>query len=221
MAIQQNWDNSRLGDYLLYDYWRPYNGWCVLAGFDYEAASVKNIRYNRDVTLDPFIISPPGGFNPPLEHGIESEAELKKIEKNVDRLSDFWLSGDKDDDEGESPKYFIEWALSKRFRPDWLNWAIENKLYTPGEPTSEAITQPLIVEQPLSSTVHHSDKLQILKQAANRFWANADPCDSGTHPRARDVEAWLQEKGFVKTLAKSASTIIRPKWAIVGRRKDE
>ena len=121
MAIKQNWDNSRLADYLLYDLWRPYNAWYVLAGFDYYAELDHNKEIDDIYSLDSSLFIP---FDTTEEH----EALLRKMRGEVDRLRELWLSGDSRD-EKHTPNFFIEWALSKRFRPDWLDWAIERGLY--------------------------------------------------------------------------------------------
>lgn len=78
-------------------------------------------------------------------------------------------------------------------------------------------------QKPLSATDrdHMSDKLAKTNQAALKFWANADRADRGTHPDNATVSAWLVDRGFSKTLADSAATIIRPEWAPTGRKPEE
>jgi len=68
---------------------------------------------------------------------------------------------------------------------------------------------------------HISDKLDLVNQAAKKFWANADRDDRGTHPSNRDVSQWLQEHEFSENLADRAASIIRPSWAQVGRKPEE
>ena len=67
---------------------------------------------------------------------------------------------------------------------------------------------------------YKSDMLTHLNQASDKFWANALPTETDTHPKNYDVEKWLTEKGFSETLAKKAATIIRPEWASKGRPKE-
>lgn len=38
-----------------------------------------------------------------------------------------------------SPTFFIEWALSKKFTPDWLRWAIGTGLYVPMQELHEPV----------------------------------------------------------------------------------
>ena len=67
-----------------------------------------------------------------------------------------------------------------------------------------------------------SDALTYLNRASQKFWANADRDDKQTHPINAVVSKWLHEKGGLSTrLADSGASIIRPKWAAVGRKPDE
>jgi hypothetical protein len=60
-----------------------------------------------------------------------------------------------------------------------------------------------------------------LNQAAEKFWANADREDRGTHPKNADVAEWLTLRGYSQTLADTAASIIRPEWAPTGRKPEE
>jgi hypothetical protein len=116
MAIEPNcvWDESMLGDFLLYDFWRPQNAWLVLAGFDYSSTK----HHICLLTIDQVRTLP-----------------YELYSEDVDRLRSLWQSKYQDGDmcEGETfpPSYYIEWALSKRYRPVWLDWAVERRLYSP------------------------------------------------------------------------------------------
>lgn len=76
-------------------------------------------------------------------------------------------------------------------------------------------------EKEAPTSDHVSDKLAVLNQTAQKFWANADPYDRDTHPKNSAVAAWLVDHGFLPTLAERAATIIRPEWAPTGRRPEE
>lgn len=65
---------------------------------------------------------------------------------------------------------------------------------------------------------HVSDWLALTNQAAAKWWLNADRDDPETHPRNSDVSGWLMDRGMSQNVAESAATIIRPKWACIGRR---
>lgn len=68
---------------------------------------------------------------------------------------------------------------------------------------------------------HVSDRLAILNQAAQKFWANADRADRTTHHTNDEVVAWLVSKGYSESLADKAATIIRPEWAGTGRKPEK
>jgi hypothetical protein len=68
---------------------------------------------------------------------------------------------------------------------------------------------------------HVSNKLARLNQAAEKFWANADRDDRGTHPTNAEVIEWLTSVGISPSLAEKGATIIRPEWAPTGRKPEE
>ncbi|MGC4402990.1 hypothetical protein [Methyloversatilis sp. MC4-4] len=65
-----------------------------------------------------------------------------------------------------------------------------------------------------------SKDLVLLNQASRKWWANADRDDGTTHPRNSEVEEWLKSEGMAESKAASAASIIRPEWAVKGRRAD-
>lgn len=68
---------------------------------------------------------------------------------------------------------------------------------------------------------HYSPKLVTLIQAATKFWANADPLDRQTHSENSKVSTWLMRNGYSSSsLADKGATIIRPKWAPIGRKPE-
>lgn len=68
---------------------------------------------------------------------------------------------------------------------------------------------------------YFSDKLVLMNQAAAKWWAHADRKERGTHPGNAAVTAWLEQRGFSRSLADKAATIIRPEWAPTGRKPEE
>jgi hypothetical protein len=131
LPIKLDWNTTKLVDYLLFDYWRPYPAWRVLVGLDYYAE--KN-RVSYPMGMYP--------WEPPFNDTV-LEAEVLKMENEIDRLREFWFRAGLEDEE-YPPSFFIEWALSKRVRPSWLDWAIEEKLYIP---TQEIPKRPGTVSQ--------------------------------------------------------------------------
>ena len=128
------------------------------------------------------------------------------------QLRAYWDSGNHPD--VTSLSYFVEWAESKGFSPDWASTAEKMGLIPPlGQDHDEASSPP--------DRAHVSDKLAALNQAAFRFWAGKDRDAHASHPNNDEVAAWLKAKGFSSALARSSATIIRPSWAAKGRRPDE
>ena len=83
--------------------------------------------------------------------------------------------------------------------------------------------KPGSVKDPIEP-LHHSylsKKLEALIAAARYWWANADRDEPATHPDMKDVSNWLVEKGFPRSLADKATTIIRPEWAHFGRKPEK
>ncbi len=147
MENKQNWEQSSLRDYLRYGNLRPYNAWCLLAGFDY-----KKSQNNSEGDLDLHSSLNPGSFKieDTLEYEMESVGasddhlrqikasatrDLNQMRRKIVRLRDFWNS-DQLENEEHPPSFFINWAVSKGMSPDWLDWACENKLYVADENTS-------------------------------------------------------------------------------------
>jgi len=88
-------------------------------------------------------------------------------------------------------------------------------LFRTPDRTADVISHPTP-----QSGEHVSKQLALLKQAAWRWWANADKNDPLTHPDKADVVAWLTSHGMTQSLATHAATIIRPEWAHTGRKPD-
>ena len=127
MSQQQNWEQSRLQDYLLYDYWDVGSAFRVLAGLDYHK--------NEDNKIDQVIENVTSFPADPISRLIDDEEYTRVVREmtvQVRRLNEFWLNSNTDD-YYDSPRFFIGWALSKRFKPPWLDWAIEHKLYEPNQ----------------------------------------------------------------------------------------
>lgn len=120
----QDWSCSRLVEYLSYDYWSPHIGLCTLSGFDHRCCekgdSSAPANFNFASALDP------GAFMSYKNENSEAEEQLlTRMNEDIDRLRGFWEnSGNDIEDRKYPPAFFIEWAISKTFTPDWLKWAI-------------------------------------------------------------------------------------------------
>lgn len=182
--MENNWDLSGLEDLLLYDFWTPYQGWCILAGLDFR-------MLDKDEKLKALFIK-----------SNDITDFLFSID-DVDRLRDFWLNADI----GESvqtPSFIIDWALSKRFKPRWLEWAIQKNLYQPTE----------IKISPVAITPsYETDLLKLLNLAVLEFFYPRRVIDA----KKEEVTQWLKDKGanlnivVSDNVADSIFTIIKPK----------
>ena len=136
MTLQQDWDQSGLGTYLLYDFWSPDDGLCVLAGFDFSAHRLRT-PYELDWT---------DTLSPATFQGLSCKADEIEAATLVDRMQNdlihlhmIWANSRRDEEaEGYPPAFFIEWALSKSFTPDWLDWAIGTGRYIPKQEVDKA-----------------------------------------------------------------------------------
>ena len=140
MKIKQNWNNSKLKKYLLFNNWDAANGLAVLAGFDYKSVWRTQNSFESQFTSSNMLEDHAFKFlNENDESAYEQElnATLIKMKADVSDLREYWFSGRARDDESHPPVFFIEWALSKHFRPDWLDWAIGQGLYTPKQEATE------------------------------------------------------------------------------------
>jgi hypothetical protein len=63
-----------------------------------------------------------------------------------------------------------------------------------------------------------SENLLILNEASKKFWGNADPKEKDTHPKKNVIENYLINKKFSNIAAQQGASIIRPSWAVSGRR---
>lgn len=125
----QDWDDSRLRDYLKYDYWTPHIGLCTLSGFDYRCCN--NGNNNAPAQFQFASALSPSAFMSYKNENIAAEEELlTRMNDDIDRLRGFWENCGKNIEGAKyAPADFIEWALSISFYPHWLNWAIKNNLY--------------------------------------------------------------------------------------------
>lgn len=105
----------------------------------------------------------------------------------------------------------VQWAIAR-------NDTIPDELRSIPEPTPKSKAAD---KSPTATEPHMSNKLLTLIQAARTFWKNATPDEPDTMKTNEVVAAWLRDHGYSRHLAKSAATIIRPKWAPTGRKPGE
>ena len=78
-------------------------------------------------------------------------------------------------------------------------------------------------QKPVSAVSEHGDhvsaNLALMNRAAVEFWSTADRDDRTTHPENSEVSTWLLKQGLSSpSAADDAASLIRPKWAAVGRK---
>ncbi|MEQ1813398.1 MAG: hypothetical protein ABL860_02965 [Candidatus Nitrotoga sp.] len=121
-----NYDNGRLKEYLGYKFWQPESGLRVIVGLDY---------FYKSAFEDMPLGSLPDGAKRTAD-GTRLLWETHQMLNTLGELARAWhgefVSYDKEK-EKQTPKFFIEWALEKDFRPEWLDWAIEQGLYKPAD----------------------------------------------------------------------------------------
>jgi hypothetical protein len=89
------------------------------------------------------------------------------------------------------------------------------------EGAGDVVFEGMPREDARKETGHYSRNLQLLIQASDRFWKNANPEDSDTQPTNERVAEWLRERGMSGRQAESGASIIRPEWAMVGRKPEK
>ncbi len=149
------WDSTGLVKYFKYELWTAVNGLTVLAGLKYDywdGLKLKN-------ALDKFA-------------GVENKTNKKIIPQESEmyltryaQLYDLWTHSNHPElDRKFPPAYFIDWALSKGFRPDWLDWAIERGLFTPKQETEKQLqATPATTVKAKSVSVQIQQEDEILR----------------------------------------------------------
>ncbi len=194
----REWDWTELKFYLRYDYWKAVDGLAVLAGCRYP--------YGGDTMLD---------YDEPLHRACPSHGELcanryaqlcgvwerSKLSDNEERYAECSAPFDRE----YSPVYFIEWALSKNLRIDWLDWAIERGLYIP----KQEAAQPA---QTTSAPAYSTHWLTIQNAAIAQFFNPRRNPDA----KKEEVIEWINTQavgaglGESNNIASTIFTIIKP-----------
>lgn len=170
------WDQTELEKYLLYDFWTVDNGLAVMAGTKYGSPGESMLKEENLIpNLSELRTKKYRDLRGLWESSIYSRRAIKEA-RNTDAHPLYH----------EYPStYIIEWALSKRFRPDWLDWAIERGLYIPkqeAEKSAQAKQQPDFDKASLA----YPRELDIALQA----WRAVSTTEGKGKPKAR-IKAWL------------------------------
>ena len=190
----QDWSKTGLKDYLLYDKWDQNSACCVLAGLDFH----QNRESKGDMLLDT------ENYFDFLADGYEKI--LDQISIDYSRLKAFSATSDQER-EYDTPRAYIDWALSKQFKPLWLDWAIEHKLYVPKQ---EAIQKNIGTAS--IDTIYSTKWLEVQQAAIEEFFSPRHEVDA----KKEEVIQWIEMKAKElkirdpNRIATSIFTIIKP-----------
>ena len=197
MEVKHYWDNSKLIDYLRFDYWHAESALWVLAGFNYpniEDYDVEDYIKNIDQFTNPKwddVLDPKA-----FDHYTHEEklADFKRMRATYERLHAFLQKSQKGFDQEEdetdkyySPAYFIDWAISKGIQPDWLDWAIDKGLYKQ-KSASELPAQTSILQSFDKNSPTYPPELDWAWQA----WQAISATTGKGKPKER-TRAWLKD----------------------------
>ena len=191
---KNKWDSTELDLYLLYENWAVKNGLAVLVGQKYNSAD-ERIHFRKTM----------------------QEESVSALSANrYERLCRLWEHSNHREENFLlrnpnlllcecRPVYIIQWALSKGFRPDWLDWAIEHDLYTLKQETEI----PCHAE---TSPAYSTSWLSIQQAAIVEFFNPRRKPDA----KRDEIVEWINKKAKAAGLsgsdniAKAIFTIIKP-----------
>ena len=210
MEIKLEWDKTKLEQYLLYDFWQPSQAMVFLSGHTYAHECIL-VDFRNHKTPEPNVnsLNARDSFMAcEIEARRFKDDLLLKTEEAFQLLQSAWDSGYFPYSR-YPPEFFIDWALSKRFRPDWLDWAIDKKLYTPKELRNLPAT---ILNTPAAPD--YSTSWLIIQQAtiAQFFSPRRNP-----DAKKEEVVDWIRTQAleaglpYSKNIATTIFTIIKPK----------
>ena len=191
----QNWSETSLDKYLLYDKWDEDSACRVLAGFHFRR-DPESIGY---MLLD---------FKNVSDFKIKGLRNIQtQLEINHFNLKAFSVNSDQKR-KYDTPRAYIDWALSKQFKPLWLDWAIEHKLYEPNQEVSQNKTGTVTL-----TTTYSTKWLEIQQAAILEFFSPRREVDA----KKDEVVSWIElkaEEAGIKDPTNVATvmfTIIKPK----------
>lgn len=89
-------------------------------------------------------------------------SELSNFQNKLAKIYTFWINALEPHKEKNSPSYYIQWALTKSFKIDWLDWVIEKGFYVPKNDSKENFD----FEKPLSTRTENN-YLRLILSLAN------------------------------------------------------
>ncbi len=191
-----NYDESRLSIYLRYDFLTGIEGTALLGGsaIPYRGTSLVEGVENYDFSHGEYVAQKTADIITCWERSNHDFKRKDFVFINFNPLESKF-----------PPAYFIEWALSKNFRPDWLDYAIEKGFYKP-----KATTPPAVIVQ---SPVTYSNKWLAIQQAAIAQFFNPR---RNPDAKSEEVIKWIIKQAKTAgikepaTIAAAIFTIIKP-----------
>lgn len=183
-----DWESTKIHDLLLHDKWNPYYGIIVLAGFDFS-----NIQEDYKVTESNLL----------YWKGKNDEFYYMECCITLNRLNKLWEASSHKDSLDCTPEFLINWALSKRFEPEWLDWAIERGLVS--NINKELLVGTKINKKELFDKDSSAYPLEL--DWAMRAWEVVRNDKSKGKPKAK-VKAWLDANTQLSNEAKDRISIV-------------
>ena len=189
----QDWSKTGLKDYLLYDRWDQDSAWAVLAGLNFHQTgkSTGGMLLDKE-TLFYFV---EGDYENIQAQIRISFLRLKAFSENSGQQRKY-----------DTPRAYIDWALSKQFKPLWLDWAIEHKLY---EPNQELNSGQLNTANAIKtySFDPKSTTYPIELELACQAWRAVSSTNNKGKPKAR-IEKWLKDNTKLSDSAMERISIV-------------
>jgi hypothetical protein len=183
-----NWELTNLEHLLLHDKWKPYLGIAVLAGFDFTKLDDNN-KANKNSLLSRLSES--------------DEFYYFDCCADLERLTNLWIVSPNLDHLTYTPEFLINWALSKRFEPDWLDWAIEKGLVS--NINKELLVGTKINQKELFDKDSSTYPLEL--DWAMQAWEAVRNDKSKRKPKAK-IKAWLDANTQLSNEAKDRISIV-------------
>ena len=186
--MQNEWESTNLQHLLLHDKWTSHFGISVLAGFDFTQLH-ENSEVNQYSLLKRYVKN--------------NEFYYLDCCKSLEELNALWNASPYKDSLSFTPEFFINWALSKRFEPEWLDWAIKKGLVS--NINKEFLVGTMINQREIfdKNSPTYPPELDLAMQA----WEAVRNDKGKGKPKAK-VKAWLDANTKLSNEAKDRISIV-------------
>ena len=186
--MEIDWESTCLQDLLLHDKWNPYHGIGFIAGFNFSDSSEHRKATNND-----------------LLYWLAKNDEYYFMDCYVTytRLIKLWKKSVHSELLECTPEFLINWALSKRVEPDWLDWAIDKGLVS--NINKELLVGTKINQKELFNKDSSTYPLEL--DWAMQAWEAVRNDKSKGKPKAK-IKAWLNANTQLSNEAKDRISIV-------------